>query len=29
MSATLGSILRLLEPTWSIRIYERLGAVAQ
>nr|WP_281254268.1 malate dehydrogenase (quinone) [Sanguibacter antarcticus] len=28
MSATLGSILRLLEPTWSIRLYERLGAVA-
>ncbi|KQT97811.1 malate:quinone oxidoreductase [Sanguibacter sp. Leaf3] len=29
MSATLGSIIRLVEPTWSIRIYERLDAVAQ
>lgn len=29
MSATLGSIIRLLEPTWTVRIYERLDAVAQ
>lgn len=28
MSATLGTMLRQLEPTWDIRIYERLGAVA-
>ncbi|MBI9114399.1 malate:quinone oxidoreductase [Sanguibacter suaedae] len=29
MSATLGTILRLLEPSWTIRVYERLDAVAQ
>nr|WP_265522108.1 malate dehydrogenase (quinone) [Oerskovia sp. JB1-3-2] len=29
MSATLGALLQLLEPTWTVRIYERLGAVAQ
>ncbi|MFD1715477.1 malate:quinone oxidoreductase [Amnibacterium flavum] len=28
MSATLGTLLHRLEPTWSIRIYERLGEVA-
>ncbi|WP_202567268.1 malate:quinone oxidoreductase [Agreia sp. COWG] len=28
MSATLGTFLSLLQPTWSIRIYERLGDVA-
>lgn len=28
MSATLGTMLRQLEPTWDIRIYERLGEVA-
>ena len=28
MSATLGTILSELEPTWSIRIFERLGAEA-
>ncbi|HEY6800738.1 MAG TPA: FAD-dependent oxidoreductase, partial [Agromyces sp.] len=29
MSATLGSLISQLEPDWSIRVYERLGAVAQ
>ena len=29
MSATLGALLKVLEPTWTVRIYERLGAVAQ
>lgn len=29
MSATLGTMLHRLEPTWSIRIFERLGDVAQ
>jgi malate dehydrogenase (quinone) len=28
MSATLGTILKQLEPEWDIRIYERLGEVA-
>jgi malate dehydrogenase (quinone) len=28
MSATLGTLLHALQPDWSIRIYERLGAVA-
>lgn len=28
MSATLGTMLRQLEPTWDIRIYERLSEVA-
>ena len=28
MSATLGTMLQQLEPTWQIRIYERLGDVA-
>ena len=28
MSATLATMLQQLEPTWDIRIYERLGAVA-
>ncbi len=28
MSATLGTLLQRLEPTWKIRIYERLGEVA-
>jgi len=28
MSATLGTMLRQLEPTWDIRIYERLSDVA-
>ncbi|WP_276313760.1 malate dehydrogenase (quinone) [Antribacter gilvus] len=28
MSATLGALLSLLEPTWTIRIYERLDDVA-
>lgn len=28
MSATLGTMLQQLEPTWDIRIYERLGDVA-
>ena len=28
MSATLGTLLKQLEPTWDIQIYERLGAVA-
>jgi len=29
MSATLGSLLSRLQPEWSIRVYERLGRVAQ
>ncbi|WP_210508544.1 malate:quinone oxidoreductase [Naasia sp. SYSU D00057] len=29
MSATLGTLLQQLEPTWSIAAYERLGAVAE
>ncbi len=29
MSATLGTLLHALQPDWSIRIYERLGDVAQ
>jgi malate dehydrogenase (quinone) len=29
MSATLGSLISRLEPDWSIRVYERLGEVAQ
>lgn len=29
MSATLGALLTLLEPRWTIRVYERLDAVAQ
>jgi malate dehydrogenase (quinone) len=29
MSATLGALLKVLEPTWTVRIYERLDAVAQ
>jgi len=29
MSATLGTLIQQLEPTWSIRIYERLDDVAQ
>jgi len=29
MSATLGTLLQQLEPSWSIRIYERLDDVAQ
>ncbi len=29
MSATLGSCISQLEPDWSIRVYERLGEVAQ
>jgi malate dehydrogenase (quinone) len=29
MSATLGSLLSRLQPDWSIRVYERLGRVAQ
>ena len=29
MSATLGTLLHALQPDWTIRIYERLGAVAQ
>ena len=29
MSATLGTMLQQLEPEWDIRIYERLGDVAQ
>ncbi len=29
MSATLGAIIHRLEPTWRIRVYERLGSVAQ
>lgn len=29
MSATLGTLFKLLEPTWTIHIYERLSDVAQ
>ncbi len=29
MSATLGTLLQKLEPSWKIRIFERLGEVAQ
>jgi malate dehydrogenase (quinone) len=29
MSATLGALIHRLEPEWSIRIYERLGGVAE
>jgi malate dehydrogenase (quinone) len=29
MSATLGSLISRLEPDWSIRVFERLGEVAQ
>ncbi|MFC5791028.1 malate:quinone oxidoreductase [Agromyces tardus] len=29
MSATLGSLISRLQPEWSIRVYERLGRVAQ
>ncbi len=29
MSATLGSLIARLQPDWSIRVYERLGEVAQ
>ncbi len=29
MSATLGALLKQLEPDWDIRIYERLGDIAQ
>ena len=29
MSATLGAIIHRLEPDWEIRVYERLGSVAQ
>jgi malate dehydrogenase (quinone) len=29
MSATLGTLLKQLEPSWNIQIYERLGAAAQ
>jgi malate dehydrogenase (quinone) len=29
MSATLGSLIAHLQPDWSIRVYERLGEVAQ
>lgn len=29
MSATLGSLLQQLQPDWTIRVYERLGDVAQ
>jgi malate dehydrogenase (quinone) len=29
MSATLGTLLHALQPDWSIRIYERLGGVAE
>ncbi|MFC6354645.1 malate:quinone oxidoreductase [Luethyella okanaganae] len=29
MSATLGTLIKQLQPDWSIRVYERLGAVAQ
>jgi malate dehydrogenase (quinone) len=29
MSATLGTLIHVLQPDWSIRIYERLGDVAQ
>jgi malate dehydrogenase (quinone) len=29
MSATLGAIIHRLEPSWRIRVYERLGSVAE
>ncbi|WP_251151646.1 malate dehydrogenase (quinone) [Cellulosimicrobium sp. Marseille-Q4280] len=29
MSATLGALINVLEPSWTVRIYERLDAVAQ
>ncbi len=29
MSATLGTLLQAVQPDWSIRIYERLGRVAE
>ncbi len=29
MSATLGALLKLLEPSWTIKVFERLDAVAQ
>ena len=29
MSATLGSLISRLQPDWTIRVYERLGRVAQ
>merc|ERR1719337_348459 len=29
MSATIGLLLKQLEPTWKVRIYERLGACAE
>ncbi|PJJ55615.1 malate:quinone oxidoreductase [Compostimonas suwonensis] len=29
MSATLGTLIKQLQPDWSIRVYERLGALAQ
>ena len=29
MSATLGAMIKQLEPTWTIQVYEALGDVAQ
>ncbi len=29
MSATLGTLIKLLQPDWSVQVYERLGEVAQ
>ena len=29
MSATLGALIKQLQPDWSIQVYERLGEVAQ
>ncbi len=29
MSATLGTLIKLVQPDWTIRVYERLGEVAQ
>ena len=29
MSATLGTVIKQLQPDWSIEVYERLGEVAQ
>lgn len=29
MSATLGALINVLEPSWTVRVYERLDAVAQ
>jgi malate dehydrogenase (quinone) len=29
MSATLGTLIKLVQPDWSIQVYERLGEVAQ